>query len=72
MSIIIRVHHIRAAKLCGNGVRAWFRHQGVDYNDFLQNGMPIEQVEAMNDGFAEQVCAAAREEAAKLEAGDGR
>ena len=72
MSIIVRVHHIRGAKLCGNGTRAWFKHHGIDYNEFLANGLPIEQVEALNDGFAEQVCAVAREEAAALEAGDGR
>ena len=67
MSITVKVHHVRAVGLCGSGVRAWFREHNVDYNEFLENGLPIEQVEALNDGFAEQVCAVARKEAA-----DGR
>lgn len=60
--IIIRVAHIRKANLCMGGARLWFKSHNLNWNDFLSDGLPISQLEAMNDTFADQVCKLARKE----------
>ena len=68
--VIVTMRHARAARiagtgvLCADGVRGWFAMHGLDYRAFLRGGMPIEQVEQIDDAFARRVCAIAREDAA--------
>ncbi len=61
---IVSMRHIRAANLCAGGTRDWFRRQGFDWNDFLQNGITVEKMESTGDPLALRVTAIAREEAA--------
>lgn len=63
--IIVRVHHVRKAKLCARGMRGWFARNGLDFMDFLNNGIPISKLDAMNDALANRVAQIAREEVAK-------
>lgn len=60
--ITVRVEHIRNAGVCMRGARKWFELRGLSWSEFLSNGMPIDQVEALDDAFANRVAAAAREE----------
>lgn len=71
--ILITMQHVRAAKLGGTGVlcapsiRAWCERYGVDLRQLAEEGLPIEQAEAIDDAFAKRVVAIARAEAAAAE-----
>lgn len=58
--------HIREAGLCARGVRGWFKaHPELDMHEFLTQGLPLSQIEAMNDGLANRACAVARQQGEK-------
>lgn len=72
MTIMVHMRHVRdkgdfGANLCTRGARAWFDTNGLDFRDFLDNGLPIETLEALHDALADRVCAAARREHAAKE-----
>lgn len=59
---------VRSANLCARGFRTWARHQGwsnAKIREFLQHGLPIEEIEALNDGLANRAVTAARERIAR-------
>lgn len=58
----IYMRHIRAADLCSSGARRWFESHGLPWGDFLIDGIPIETIEALNDGVANRVIEIARQE----------
>jgi len=65
MTIIVRMCHVRdrgdfGANLCTRGAKAWFDSQGLDFRAFLDEGLPVETLEALQDALADRVCAAAR------------
>lgn len=65
--IIVHMRHVRGkgefgADLCTRGARAWFDTNGLDFREFLDNGLPVEKLEALGDALADRVCAAARRE----------
>lgn len=60
--ITVFIRHIRAANLCAGGAREWFNRQGIDWNDFLTNGVSAEILEETGDPFAFRVTAIARQE----------
>lgn len=61
--IVCTMAHIRDAKLCSRGARHWFEKYGLDYNDFLTNGLSADRALATGDAFGQRVVAAARKEA---------
>lgn len=63
MSVIVRIEHVREAAICAQGTRRWFTSQGLSWIDFLENGMPAEQVAAMGNPFADRVLEIAMKEA---------
>lgn len=60
--MIVRVHHIRNAQICMKGARTWFERHDLSWDDFLDHGLPLEQVEAIEDALAQRVAEAARQE----------
>jgi hypothetical protein len=56
------MRHIRQAKLCSGGTRTWWKDNGLDWNDFLKNGIPGEVLLATGDPLAERPVQAARVE----------
>lgn len=70
MTIKVTIAHARRAQiagtgvLCAPGIRAWFERHGLDLRTFLREGLPVEQLEALDDAFAQRAAAIAREEAA--------
>lgn len=63
--LLVTMRHVRRAGLCASGVRGWFaRHDAAVYEQFRSEGLPVEWLEALDDAFAAQVAAAARQEAA--------
>tara|TARA_B100000519_G_scaffold170166_1_gene155725 strand:- start:3589 stop:3759 length:171 start_codon:yes stop_codon:yes gene_type:complete len=51
---------IRAAKQCSRGARAFFERHGLDWQDFLENGVPAEKLLATGDAMAERTVEVAR------------
>jgi hypothetical protein len=48
----VRQHHIRAAKICMKGSRAFFAKHGLSWSDFLDNGLPVRVLEEIGDPVA--------------------
>jgi len=57
------MRHIRACRICAGGAREWWKRHGLDWNDFLVHGIPVELLEATGDPFALKVVNKVREEA---------
>lgn len=53
--MVITISDIRAAGHCPSGIKRWFDAQGLDFRDFLKNGIPAKDFLASGDGQAEQV-----------------
>lgn len=62
--VIVTIDHVRRAGMCTRGARAWAAQHGIDYVDFLRNGIAASVLES-KDGLGERVAAFARQEAAQ-------
>jgi len=49
------------AGLCRAGVRAWVESHGWDYRKLVKTGLPVEELEAVDDAMAQAVAKWARE-----------
>ena len=58
----ITMRDIRAAKMCSRGARQFFDRHGLDWGDFVRNGVLIEVIEKIDDAMAQQVVGVAREQ----------
>ncbi|URA07011.1 hypothetical protein P9A47_gp43 [Xanthomonas phage Elanor] len=58
--VLVRMEHIRAAKMCSGGTRSFFERHGLDWSAFLQDGIDAEKLLATGDGMAKQVVEVAR------------
>ncbi len=56
----VRMADIRAAKMCSRGARDFFRRHDLDWEAFLREGVPAEQLLATGDEMARQVVEVAR------------
>lgn len=59
-TLLIRMEHVRAAKMCSRGARAFFRRHDLDWDTFLSVGLPAEVILATGDAMAAQVVEVAR------------
>lgn len=61
--------------MCRDGARRWARAHGIDWGDFVRNGIDADKLEAIGDAFALAIVKWAREcdarERATLEAAHG-
>lgn len=57
---MVRMEHIRAAKMCSRGARDFFVRHGLDWNQFLKQGLPATELEATGDAMAMKVVEVAR------------
>lgn len=77
MTVVVRMRHARAARLdgkpitCAAGIRAWCDLHGVDLHKLAHDGLPVEQVEAIDDAFAQRAAALARAEVEGAQDGQG-
>lgn len=46
----ITITDLRRAGHCASGIRRWFEAQGLDFRDFLKNGIDEETLRATGDG----------------------
>lgn len=67
----VMMRHARAARLdgggvtCAPGITAWAQRHDVDLRQLAREGLPIEEVERIDDAFAQRAAAIARAEAAE-------
>lgn len=64
---MITVEHVRLAAtgprgFCVRGMRQWFALHNLDFDHFVRHGYPLSVAEAIDDKFARQIVAVAREE----------
>lgn len=59
-AVLVRMEHVRAARMCSRGARTFFARHNLDWERFLREGLPVEQVEATGDAMAIQVAEVAR------------
>lgn len=59
---IVRMKHIRLAKLCSPGTRAWWKDHGLDWSDFLTNGIPAQVLLDTRDPLAARAVEQARQD----------
>ncbi|MCV2882473.1 hypothetical protein [Actibacterium sp. XHP0104] len=64
-TLIVRAEDIRAARLCFQGARPWFRRHGLDWQAFLAEGLPAEVLSATGDALALRVIAEAEKRIAR-------
>lgn len=58
---------ISGRQLCANGGREWFAYHGLDWSNFVFNGITADKLLATADAFADAVVATAQ----RMEAEDG-
>lgn len=58
--LIITMRDVRAAHQCSRGARAFFERHGLDWQRFLSEGLPAEDIEATGDAMALRVVEIAR------------
>jgi hypothetical protein len=59
---VIRVEHIRKAGYCNKGARVFCTRHGIDWADFVQNGIAFERVQHINDTMLQKLIEVAREQ----------
>lgn len=59
-TVIVRMVHVRAAKMCSRGARAFFERHSLDWSKFLKEGIAAEELEATGDAMALHVVKVAR------------
>lgn len=59
---VVRIKHAKKIGMCSRGVRQWFEANGLNYAQFLNEGLPASVVEATGNALAMKVAAVAREE----------
>lgn len=59
--VIVRIEHVRACGFCSRGTRQWFARHGLDWSEFVAQGLPASVFEATGDGLGLKVVQKARE-----------
>lgn len=58
--VLVKMEHVRAAKMCSRGARSFFQRHGLDWQTFLKEGLDAEIIEATGDAMALKVAEVAR------------
>lgn len=53
--MIVTLQDARALRYCSRGIRQFFARHGLDYSDFLRNGIPARDLRATGDAMALKV-----------------
>lgn len=59
---IIRMTHIREARLCASGARTFFKSHGLDWTKFLASGITAGELRATGSDLCERVIVIAERE----------
>lgn len=55
--MIVRTNHCQEMGYCMRRVRPWFAQHGLDFVDFVNNGIEAEKLLATDDEFARNIVA---------------
>ncbi|MBV5305554.1 MAG: hypothetical protein J0652_02550 [Desulfobulbaceae bacterium] len=55
--------HLRSLGYCNSGLRKWFAREGVDWQDFLDNGISCAWLRSKNNAMATRAVELAEREA---------
>ncbi len=61
-STIVRMKHLRTAKICADGARTWWESEKLDWRDFVRNGIPAQKLLDTADPRALRVVEIARKD----------
>lgn len=50
--VIVRMRHIREARMCSSGARAFFERHGLDWVQFLKHGIEADKIASTGDAMA--------------------
>lgn len=64
MSTTATLQHMRALGYCNRGLRRWFADRGINWPDFLANGIDADYLRATGDAMAIAVAELAESESA--------
>lgn len=67
--VIVTMRDVRSVHSCSRGAKAFGERHGLDWNDFLQNGIDASLLDATGDAMAKRITDYARK---RTEAGNGR
>ena len=54
-ALMIKMEHVRKAQMCSRGARSFFARYNLDWNRFLEEGVPAEDILATGDAMGAQV-----------------
>lgn len=57
----IYINDIRELGYCVRGIRDWFKGYGYDLRDVARNGVPIKEIEAIDDDLGREVVRSVRQ-----------
>jgi hypothetical protein len=57
----ITVSDMRALQYCAHGSRLFARRHGLDWSRFVRDGIPVEEVERIDDAMMRRVIEVARQ-----------
>lgn len=58
--ILVTVQDCRKLGYCMKAIRPWFTEEGLDFRDFVRNGILASKLHAKNNAYAEDVIRQAR------------
>ena len=58
--MIITMRHIREANYCARGARLFCANHGIDWSDFVKNGIDESELEGIDDAMLATVIEVAR------------
>lgn len=56
----VTMRHVREARMCSKGARAFFEAHNLDWNEFLREGIDAAKLEATGDAMAIKVAGVAK------------
>lgn len=59
--LIVTIDHVRAAGMCVQGTRMWFKRHGLDFHTFLREGYDADTLLSTGDAMAMRVVEYARQ-----------
>jgi hypothetical protein len=60
VTTIVTMRHVRQAKMCSKGARAFFQRHNLDWPTFVRQGLPADIIAATGDTMALKVVEVAR------------
>lgn len=67
--VLVKMAHVRQAKMCSKGARRFFERHGLDFAQFLATGLDSSLIRGTGDAMAIKVAEVAEAEAAAAAGG---